>query len=43
MDMAFETMTKEIKEKQINVPRAPGAKNTPGGPAFGQGRALPQQ
>ena len=41
--MAFETMTKEIKEKQINMPRVGGAKNTPGGPAFGQGRALPQQ
>ena len=41
VDMAFETMTKEIKEKQINLPRAPGAKNTPGGHQFGQGRALP--
>ena len=41
VDMAFDTMTKEIKEKMMSKPGAGGARNTPGGPAFGQGRAMP--
>ena len=44
VDLAFDTMTKEIKEKMVNKPGATGQGRgaTPGGPAFGQGRALPQ-
>jgi len=41
VDMAFDTMTKEIKEKMMSKPGAGGSRNTPGGPAFGQGRAMP--
>ena len=40
VDLAFDTMTKEIKEKMMSKPNA-GRGGTPGGPAFGQGRALP--
>lgn len=41
VDEAFDTMTKEIKEKMMSKPG--GARGgTPGGPAFGQGKQLPQ-
>ena len=41
VDMAFETMTREIKEKMMSKPGAGGSRNTPGGPNFGQGKQLP--
>lgn len=40
--MAFETMTKEIKDKMVSKPGG-GRGTTPGGPAFGQGKQLPPQ
>ena len=40
VDRAFETMTKEIKDKMMTKPGG-GRNPTPGGPAFGQGRQLP--
>lgn len=45
VDMAFDTMTREIKEKMSNKTGGGkgGAGTTPGGPAFGQGKQLPQQ
>ena len=41
VDMAFETMTREIKEKMMSKPGAGGSRNPPGGPNFGQGKQLP--
>ena len=44
VDMAFDTMTREIKDKMKKAPGAAGKGSaTPGGPAFGQGKALPAQ
>ena len=40
VDMAFDTMTKEIKDKMVQKPGG-GKGSTPGGPAFGQGKQLP--
>lgn len=42
VEEAFDTMTKEIKEKMMSKPGG-GRGGTPGGPAFGQGKQLPQQ
>lgn len=42
VDEAFDTMTKEIKDKMMSKPggTGPGGRvgGTPGGPAFGQGK-----
>ena len=35
VEMAFDTMTKEIKEKMMSKPGVGGRGTTPGGPAFG--------
>ena len=44
VDLAFETMTKEIKDKMMQKPGGgPGRGVTPGGPSFGQGKQLPAQ
>ena len=42
VDEAFDTMTREIKEKMMAKPGG-GRGGTPGGPSFGQGKSLPQQ
>ena len=39
VDEAFDTMTREIKEKMMQKPGG-GRGGTPGGPSFGQGKAL---
>ena len=40
VDMAFETMTKEIKQKMMSKPGGLRSASTPSGPAFGQGKQL---
>lgn len=40
VDEAFDTMTREIKEKMMAKPGGGGRGATPGGPAFGQGKQL---
>ena len=42
VDMAFDTMTKEIKEKMMNKPGAGGSRSVVGfGQNFSHGRAIP--
>ena len=42
VDLAFDTMTREIKEKMMQKPGG-GRGTAPGQPAFGQGKQLPAQ
>ena len=42
VDMAFDTMTKEIKDKMAQKPGG-GRGTGPGGQAFGQGKQLPRE
>lgn len=40
VDMAFDTMTREIKERFASKPGGAGRPGIPSAPAFGQGKAL---